>query len=58
MITHDTGACVINNGGHAPGNGGDDSGDESDEDEIVPNQGIIIESIVEDEEGAKPEQRS
>lgn len=45
MITHDTGACVINNGGVAPDAGDDDSGDDQDDEEIVPNQGVIIEEI-------------
>ncbi|RID71455.1 hypothetical protein BRARA_C03394 [Brassica rapa] len=33
MITHDTGACVINNGGPAPDDGNDDSDGEDDMDE-------------------------
>ncbi|KAJ4912230.1 Uncharacterized protein Rs2_06851 [Raphanus sativus] len=48
MLTHDTGACVINNGGAAPDEGDDDSGDDRDDVEIVPNQGIIIEEIHEE----------
>lgn len=48
MLTHDSGACVIQNGG--PGDGGDDndSGDDQEDGEIPPNHGVIIEEIHED----------
>lgn len=55
LITHDTGACVINNGGPAPGDDNDDSGDDNDEVEIVPNQGIHIEDMGEEEAAAEPD---
>ncbi|KAL0705355.1 hypothetical protein Bca4012_071780 [Brassica carinata] len=48
MLTHDSGACLIQNGG--PDNGGaDDSGSEDDnlEEDPAPPQGLIIEEIVE-----------
>ena len=53
MLSHDTGACIINNGGHGPDGGPDDgdedNGNDNDDDEMVPNQGIIIEEIQEEE---------
>ncbi|RID79473.1 hypothetical protein BRARA_A02209, partial [Brassica rapa] len=45
LITHDSGACLIQNGGPDNDNG-DHNGDEEDDDiEIVPNQGVVIEEI-------------
>lgn len=53
MLTHDTGACVINNRGPGPDDGNDDTGDDNDEEEMVPNQGVIIEEVHEDEARAE-----
>lgn len=53
MLTHDSGACVIQNGG--PGDGDDedsDSGDDHEVSEMRQNQGVIIEEINEEEEQA------
>ncbi|XP_056865058.1 uncharacterized protein LOC130511686 [Raphanus sativus] len=55
LITHDTGACVINNGGDAPDAGDNDSGDDHDDVELVPNQGIIIEEINDEDIGPEEE---
>ncbi|RID40304.1 hypothetical protein BRARA_J00361 [Brassica rapa] len=38
LLTHDTGACVINNGGAAPDAGNDDSGDDQDDEELGAEQ--------------------
>ncbi|XP_013645844.2 uncharacterized protein LOC106350516 [Brassica napus] len=56
MITHDTGACVINNGGPAPDDGNDDSDGEEDMDVRAPNQGVIIEEVQEEEDRAEEDQ--
>ncbi|XP_033128162.1 uncharacterized protein LOC117125811 [Brassica rapa] len=50
MLTHDSGACIINNGG--PGNEGDDddSSDDGEGDIPIPNQGVLIEEIEEEDE--------
>ncbi|XP_013694324.1 uncharacterized protein LOC106398287 [Brassica napus] len=48
MITHDSGACLIQNGGVGNVEEDDDSGDEDADLEIVPNQGVIIEEINEE----------
>ncbi|XP_013688936.2 uncharacterized protein LOC106392677 [Brassica napus] len=56
MLTHDSGACVINNGG--PGQADEDDDDDDDDDsgedneapELVPNQGVIIEEVNDEEE--------
>ena len=55
FIKHDTGACVINNGGVAPDAGDDDSGDDQDDVERVPNHGVIIEEINEEATGQEDE---
>ncbi|XP_056854067.1 uncharacterized protein LOC130503474 [Raphanus sativus] len=48
MMTHDNGACQIQNGGPNPDGNNNDSGDDQ-PDDLVPNQGIIIEEIHDDE---------
>ncbi|XP_056860041.1 uncharacterized protein LOC130508511 [Raphanus sativus] len=60
LITHDTGACVINNGGPGPGgddgnNSAEDNDEADDEVEMIPNQGIIIEEIGDEDEVAEPD---
>ena len=53
MITHDSGACLINNGD--PGNDGDDddSDDDGEGDIPIPNQGVIIAENEEEDDQAK-----
>lgn len=51
MLTHDSGACLIQNGGPDPDNGDNEQGDDDAEDvevEMVPNHGVIIEEINDD----------
>ncbi|XP_048593471.1 uncharacterized protein LOC125576956 [Brassica napus] len=48
MLTHDTGACVIQNGGPGDGDEDDDSGDDNENVELPQNQGVIIEEINEE----------
>lgn len=50
MITHDSGACLIQNGGNDRDDGDNDSGDDADDIEMVPNRGVIIEEINEEDE--------
>ncbi|XP_013645882.2 uncharacterized protein LOC106350558 [Brassica napus] len=45
LITHDSGACLIQNGGAGNAEEDDDSGDEAADPVMVPNQGVIIEEI-------------
>ena len=48
MITHDSGACLIQNGGADQNDEDNDSeGDDADV-ELVPNQGVLIEEIIEE----------
>ncbi|KFK22361.1 hypothetical protein AALP_AAs46456U000100 [Arabis alpina] len=47
MLTHDSGNCLIQNGGPDHPSDGDDDDDEGNiQPEIVPNQGLIIEEIL------------
>ncbi|XP_013617766.1 PREDICTED: uncharacterized protein LOC106324324 [Brassica oleracea var. oleracea] len=54
MLTHNSGACVINNGGpdqvDEDDDDDDDSGEENEAPELVPNQGVIIEEVNDEEE--------
>ncbi|KAL0845571.1 hypothetical protein Bca101_018817 [Brassica carinata] len=45
MITHDSGACLIQNGGPDQDDGDNGSRDDNEDVEIVPNQRVIIEEI-------------
>ncbi|XP_018460221.2 uncharacterized protein LOC108831158 [Raphanus sativus] len=49
MLTHDSGACIINNGGMEQGGGDDDGDNDQDDDAPAPNHGVIIEEIHEEE---------
>lgn len=50
LITHDSGACQIQNGGTRKDDGGNDSGGEDADIELIPNHDVIIEEINEGEE--------
>lgn len=56
MLSHDIGAYVINNEGIRPDDGDDDSGNDNDEEDVVHNQGVIIEEVNEDEAKAEEDQ--
>ncbi|XP_013629486.1 PREDICTED: uncharacterized protein LOC106335497 [Brassica oleracea var. oleracea] len=48
LITHDSGACLIQNGGPDNDDGAHNGDEEDDDIEIVPNQGVAIEEINEE----------
>ncbi|WZY73388.1 hypothetical protein YC2023_005628 [Brassica napus] len=48
-LTHDSGACLIQNGGIPQDGGDDDSEGDNDEDQPAVNHGVIIEEVNEDE---------
>ncbi|XP_013690206.1 uncharacterized protein LOC106394157 [Brassica napus] len=48
MITHDSGACLIQNGGADQNDEDNDSEGDNADVELVPNQGVLIEEIIEE----------